>query len=92
MELCQTDQMDQSLLENKTYESQNLIEFAVIIDENWLKDSFQSMELMLSPLETVQKSQAHCLDILDALKQLNSLIPGLTESENWMEPISLDLP
>jgi hypothetical protein len=65
---------------------------AVIVEQKWLKDSVQSVELKLPPIWTSQISQEHFLDTPDVLKQLEALITGPAESENWMDPIPLDLP
>jgi hypothetical protein len=64
----------------------------VIINQKWLKDSFQSVELKFPPLWTVQIAHEHFFDTSDILKQFESLIIGPFESDNWMEPISLNLP
>jgi hypothetical protein len=50
------------------------------------------VELKLPPFWSAQISQERFLDTLDVLKQLESLIICLAESESWIEPILLDLP
>jgi hypothetical protein len=65
---------------------------AVIVDQKWLKDSLQSVELRLPTIWTSQISPERFLDTPDVLKQLETLITGPTESESWMDPIPLDLP
>jgi hypothetical protein len=65
---------------------------AVIVDQKWLKDSLQSVELRFPPLWTAQIAQEHFLDMPDVLQQLELLITGPAESESWMEPIGLDRP
>jgi hypothetical protein len=65
---------------------------AIIVDQKWMKDSLQSVELKLPSLWSSDLSQENFMDTADVLKQLESLISGGTESESWMEPIPLDLP
>jgi hypothetical protein len=50
------------------------------------------VELKLPPLWSAQIAQEHFLDMPDVLKQLESLITCLAESESRMESILLDLP
>jgi hypothetical protein len=64
---------------------------AVIVDQKWLKDLLQSVELKPPLIWTVQIAQEHFLDTPDILKQLESLITCPTENQSWMEPILLDL-
>jgi hypothetical protein len=65
---------------------------AIIVDQKWMKDSLQSVELKLPPLWSSELSQENFMDTADVLKQLESLISGATESESWMESLPLDLP
>jgi hypothetical protein len=62
---------------------------AVIVNQKWLKDSLQSVELKLPPLWTAQITQEYFLNTLDVLKLFELLIACPPESESWMEPIPL---
>jgi hypothetical protein len=50
------------------------------------------VELKVSPLWIARMALEHFLDTSYILKQLESLITCLPESEGWMEWILLDLP
>jgi hypothetical protein len=63
-----------------------------IVDGKWLKDTLNSVELKLPTIWSSEMAQENFLDTPDVLKQMESLIAGRAENENWMEPIPVELP
>lgn len=65
---------------------------ATIVDKAWMKDTLSTVELKLPQIWEAEVSQENFLDTPDILKQMESLVTGADETDNWMEPVPLDLP
>jgi hypothetical protein len=63
-----------------------------IVDQKWLKNTLNSVELKLPPMWASQVSQENFLDAPEVLKQMESLITGSGDVGTWMDPIPLDIP
>lgn len=62
-----------------------------IVDQKWLKEPLNQVELKLPTVWSSEHAQENFLDTPDIIKQMETLINGTAESENWMEPIPIDL-
>ena len=65
---------------------------STIVDKKWMKDTLSTVELKLPQIWNAEISQENFLDTPDILKQMETLVSGTAETDNWMEPIPLDLP
>jgi hypothetical protein len=67
-------------------------ESAAIVDQKWLKETLNTVELKLPPIWSSQISHENFLDTPDVLKQMEALITGTNDADTWMDSIPLDIP
>ena len=65
-------------------------EAGVIIKAKAMKDNMKDVELKLPPEWQSEISEEAFIDNMDVLKQMESLVSGMVEDDNWMEPVQLN--
>lgn len=66
-------------------------ETGVIVKAKDLKENLSSAELKLPPEWENEISAEAFIDNNDTLKQMEALVSGLVENDDWMEPIPLNI-
>lgn len=66
-------------------------ETCVIVKAKDLKENLSNAELKLPAEWENEISTEAFVDNNDTLKQMEALVTGLVENEDWMEPIQLDI-
>lgn len=62
------------------------------INEKWLKENLATVELKLPPQWQTEITQENFLDTPDILKQMEALVAGNEEDDNWMDMVTIEIP
>ena len=62
----------------------------VILKQKDIVDKFKDVELKLPPEWQSEMSEEAFLDNMDILKQMESLVSRMVDTDDWFEPIQID--